>query len=138
MFCFCVLLFFLLVFFNFFDFSKNFSTILPCQVSQCGQESSNFKRFLQVSRFVKFFSRYCLLLTTFHLISKVRSFDVLNYSHKWKYPKNIVESENNELSRYPIRKSFSYFSHYNSLKKHNSELAETRIGIHATASNVLL
>ena len=47
-------------------------------------------------------SQYCLLpllkqfliRKLFHPLSKSYSFDVLNYSHYWKNPKNIVESEN--------------------------------------------
>ena len=91
--------------------------------------SIDFSKFIAMSPFSP---QYCLppllqkylIQRLFHSLSKVCSFDVTNYSHYWKYPQNIVESENSELN---ITVSYSgYFfipCRYNSFNKHNFELA---------------
>ena len=91
--------------------------------------SIDFSRFIAMSPFSP---QYCLppllqkslIQRLFHSLSKVCSFDVTNYSHYWKYPQNIVESENIELN---ITVSYSGYvfipCRYNSFNKHNFELA---------------
>ena len=95
-----MLLLFLLIFSIFFLFKECF-TMQTCQVSKCRRESPDFGRFLQVSRFVLCFYRYCLpslLKQSLVWFPNVYSFVVSYFSHYRKYSRGIVESENMELN----------------------------------------